>query len=220
MSTILDFLELSLSKNDSSSKFFHRSRKSRVFPSETVNSNKFIETVLIGTNFMRQTQSNTARHKLQARRKNLSSFNMSTNNSSPTTKTLALDSQSNDSILSKISFDDTSDILTVSRMGSIFYCLEDLYMKVFASLCTLDELIELATKSDLQPIKQVTLSEKMSIEQQIPTLKKYNGNRYRLIPITSSEALLKLQQLLTKLGTFGTKISTNLYFSTHLFLVF
>jgi hypothetical protein len=49
----------------------------------------------------------------------------------------------------------------------------------------------------------VTLSEKISIEQQIPLLKKYNENRYRLISINSSDNLLKLKQLLLTMRTFG-----------------
>lgn len=136
------------------------------------------------------------RHKLLTRRKNLHSLNMSNNSN---TKTLSLDENStttNDSILSNLSFDNIADILTVSRMGSIFYCLEDLYTKVFSSLCTLDEFINLLSKPEIILIKQVTLSEKMSIEQQIPTLKKFNENRYRLISINSSDYLVKLKQLL------------------------
>jgi hypothetical protein len=162
---------------------------------------------------MRQTRS-----KLFVRRKNPSSLNMSMNLN---TKTLSPDDNSNalssnDSILSNISFDNTSDILTVSRMGSIFYCLEDLHMKVFSSLCTLDEFTNLLSKPDLIHIKQATLSEKISIEQQIPLLKKYNENRYRLISINSSDYLLKLKQLLLTMRTFGTNNKSNLmivYFS-------
>jgi hypothetical protein len=51
----------------------------------------------------------------------------------------------------------------------------------------------------------VTLSEKISIEQQIPLLKKYNESRYRLISINSSDYLLKLKQLLLTMKTFGTE---------------
>ena len=151
---------------------------------------------------MRQTN----RPKLFARRKNhSSSLNMSTNLN---TKTHSPDDNStglssNDSILSNISFDNISDILTVSRMGSIFYCLEDLHMKVFSPLCTLDEFINLISQPELIHIKQVTLSEKISIEQQIPSLKKYNENRYRLISINSSDYLLKLKQLLLTMKTLG-----------------
>lgn len=161
---------------------------------------------MIDTSFMQQTQHQQNRHKILARRKNLkSSLNMSTNSN---TKNLSLDDNSHvlsstDSILSNISFDNTSDILTVSRMGSIFYCLEDLYMKVFSSLCTFDELTNFISKPEIILIKQVTLSEKMSIEQQIPSLKKYNDNRYRLISINSSDYLLKLKQLLLTIGNFG-----------------
>jgi hypothetical protein len=151
------------------------------------------------------------RNKLLARRKNShtfpSSLNMSNNSN---TKNISIDDNSNvlsstDSILSNISFDNTTDILTVSRMGSIFYCLEDLYTKVFSSLCTLDEFTNLLSKTEIILIKQVTLSEKMSIEQQIPLLKKYNENRYRLISINSSDYLLKLKQLLLTMENFGSK---------------
>ncbi|CAF4493090.1 unnamed protein product [Rotaria sp. Silwood2] len=151
---------------------------------------------------MRQTHHQQNRNRLIARRKHpdkyLSSATMSNNTNS---KNLSINENSyglssTDSILSNISFDNISNILTVSRMGSIFYCLEDLYMKVFSSLCTLDEFINLLSKSELIIIKQVTLSEKISIEQQIPPLKKFNDNRYRLISINSSDYLLKLKQLL------------------------
>ena len=157
---------------------------------------------------MRQThhqQSN--RPKLLARRRNPSSLKMSTNSyaTNPSSDDNSLVHPSSDTILSNISFDNTSGILTVSRMGSIFYCLEDLYMKVFSSLCTLDEFTNLLSKPDLIQIKQVTLSEKMSIEQKIPALKKYNDNRYRLVSINSSDYLLKLKQLLSSLGNFGTE---------------
>jgi len=162
---------------------------------------------------MRQTHHHQQqnRNKLLARRKNPpivpSSFNMSNNSN---TKNISIDDNSNglspnDSILSNISFDNTTDILTVSRMGSIFYCLEDLYTKVFSSLCTLDEFTNLLSKPEIILIKQVTLSEKMSIEQQSPTLKKYNDNRYRLISINSSDYLLKLKQLLLTIGNNGSK---------------
>jgi hypothetical protein len=162
---------------------------------------------------MRQTHHHQQqnRNKLLARRKNPpivpSSFNMSNNSN---TKNISIDDNSNglspnDSILSNISFDNTTDILTVSRMGSIFYCLEDLYTKAFSSLCTLDEFTNLLSKPEIILIKQVTLSEKMSIEQQSPTLKKYNDNRYRLISINSSDYLLKLKQLLLTIGNNGSK---------------
>jgi hypothetical protein len=180
------------------SKHFRRSRKPRLPQSLNDSSNKFIRTVVIDTSFMQQTQH---RNKLLARRKNLHTFNSSLNMTNNSKNLSPLDDNSNtsslsDSILSNISFDNTSDILTVSRMGSIFYCLEDLYTKVFSSLCTLDEFTSLLLKPEKILVKQVTLSEKMSIEQKIPLLKKYNDIRYRLISINSSDYLLKLKQLL------------------------
>lgn len=151
------------------------------------------------------------RNKLIARRKTPhtfpSSHNMSNNNNS-NPKNHSIDDNSivlpsNDTTLSNISFDNISDILTVSRMGSIFYCLEDLYTKVFSSLCTIEEFTNLISKPGIVLIKQVTLSEKMSIEQQIPSLKKYNENRYRLISINSSDYLLKLKHLLLTIGNLS-----------------
>jgi hypothetical protein len=212
-------VEQSLNKSNTSlidSKNYHRPRKSRLFPSlndrDHQTSDQFIRTVVIDTSFMQQTHHQQQnRNKLLARRKNShtfpSSLNMSNNSN---TKNISIDDNSNvlsstDSILSNISFDNTADILTVSRMGSIFYCLEDLYTKVFSSLCTLDEFTNLLSKTEIILIKQVTLSEKMSIEQQIPLLKKYNENRYRLISINSSDYLLKLKQLLLTMENFGSK---------------
>ncbi|CAF1654383.1 unnamed protein product [Rotaria magnacalcarata] len=165
-------------------------------------SNKFIQTFFIPTNFMRQTYLQQNRSRLVARRKNshkqLLSSTMSNNTNS---KSLSINENSygvssNDSILSNISFDNIASILTISRMGSIFYCLEDLYVKVYSSLCTLDEFINLLSKSESIMIKQVTLSEKISLDQQIPLLKKSNDTRYRLISINYSGYLNKLRQLL------------------------
>lgn len=152
---------------------------------------------------MRQTHYQQNRNRFISRLKNshhyMSSPTMSNNNKTPKTLSLTENSNghtSNDSILSNISFDNIANILTVSRMGSIFYCLEDLYAKIFSSLCTLDEFLNLLSKSELVIVKQVTLSEKISIEQQIPTLKKINDNRYRLISINSSDYLTKLRSSL------------------------
>jgi hypothetical protein len=190
------------------SKLIRRPRKSRLFSSladrNHQTANKLIRTVVIDSKFMRQTHQQN-RNKLIARRKFSSSLNMS-NNSIP--KNHPIDNNSNvlsptDSILSNISFDNTSDILTVSRMGSIFYCLEDLYTNVFSSLCTLDEFTNFLLKPEIVIIKQVTLSEKISIEQQIPSLKKYNDIRYRLISINCSDYLLKLKQLLLTVGNLS-----------------
>jgi hypothetical protein len=81
-------------------------------------------------------------------------------------------------------------------MGSIYYCVEDLYMKIFSKLCTLDEFTNLLTKPQVIILKEVTLSEKISITQQNPKLKKFSQIRYRLISIDSSDYLTKLKQLL------------------------
>ncbi|CAF4858689.1 unnamed protein product [Rotaria sp. Silwood1] len=198
-----------ISHSLNNSKLFRSTRKSHLYPllnnRHRQISNKFFQTFLIDTNFMRQTHSQQNRNRLITRRnkysnKYLSSSIMS-NNNNINSKNLLINENSNnlssnDSILSNISFDNISNILTISRMGSIFYCLEDLYMNIYSSLCTLDEFINLLTKSDFIIIKQVTLSEKISIEKQIPLLKKFNDNRYRLISINSSDYLLKLKQLL------------------------
>ncbi|CAF3592936.1 unnamed protein product [Adineta steineri] len=187
----------------SDSKLFRRPRKPGL--SSLLNdcnqqqpSDKFFRTVVIDTTFMRQTYQQQ-RNKLIARRKNSNTFSSSINMSN--TKTHSIDDNSpilssNDSILSNISFDNISNVLTVSRMGSIFYCLEDLYGKVFSSLCTLDEFTNLIIKPEIILTKQVTLSEKMSIEKQVPSLKKFHDIRFRLISINSSDYLLRLKQLL------------------------
>jgi hypothetical protein len=118
------------------------------------------------------------------------------------TKTQKL-SVSTDSILSTLSFDQSCDILTVSRTGCIYYCLEDLYRNVFSSLCTLDELIDLLEKSELFLLKQVTLSEKIALDdhltKSIPTTD--CNRRYRLLSINSSDHLRKLKQLLVNQRT-------------------
>lgn len=101
-----------------------------------------------------------------------------------------------DSILSTISFDGTSDILTVSRTGSIYYCLEDLYLKVFSSLCTLEELTDLLVRSKTFLLKQVTLSEKIAITERMPRLKSSCLMRYQLISLNFSDFLIKLKHLL------------------------
>ncbi|CAF0996009.1 unnamed protein product [Adineta ricciae] len=176
------------------SKLFRQPRKPRRSP--PLNDDKFIRTVVIDSTFMRQTYQQQ-RTKLTARRKHINTYSSSLRMSN--TKSLSIDehshvSPSSDSILSTISFDSISDVLTVSRMGSVFYCVEDLYSKIFASLCTLDEFNTLLTKPDKVAIKQVTLSEKISIEKQLPLLKKISDIRYRLLSITSSDYLLKIKQ--------------------------
>jgi hypothetical protein len=158
---------------------------------------------------MRQTYQQQQRNKLVARRKNSNTFASSLNMSNnPNTKNLSIDDNSNvlpstDTVLSNISFDNISNVLTISRMGSIFYCLEDLYSKVFSLLCTLDEFTNLVIKPEIILIKQVTLSEKITIEKQLPYLKEFPTIRYRLISINSSDYLLKLKQLLLAMKNFG-----------------
>ena len=163
-------------------------------------SKKLIQTVLIDTSFMRQTSLPESRTKLVARRKHpntssSSGIHMSTK-AHPADEQHSHGLSTSDSILSRISFDNTSDILTVSRSGSIYYCLEDLYCKVFSTLCTFDEFTDFIIKPETLTVKQVTLSEKIAIEQQNPLVKKFYDLRYRLLPINSSDYFLKLKQTL------------------------
>lgn len=155
--------------------------------------------MILERNFMRQSSQRT---KLVARRKHQSSSSTVT----MSTKNLQMDSNS-DSILSRISFDTTTDILTVSRMGSIFYCLEDLYHKVFASLCSFEEFHDFIVKPSIISIKQVTLSEKMAIQQQNPFLKKLYDLPYRLLSINSSDYFLKLKQMLMNQNHSGKSLN-------------
>jgi hypothetical protein len=154
--------------SNTKSKVFHRLTDSSHQSTEL---NKPIRTILIDTSFTRPTH-----HQRRTKQK-----------IPPSTNHLSIDS-----VLSYITFDKVSDILTVSRMGSVYYCVEDLYIKIFSSLCTLDEFTSLLSK----PLKQVTLSEKISITQENPRLKKFTHIRYRLISIDSSDYLLKLKHLL------------------------
>ena len=98
--------------------------------------------------------------------------------------------------LSRITFNQISNILTISRMGSIYYCVEDIYMKIFSPLCKLDELICLLIKPELVLLKEVTLSEKLCLTRENPRLKRLNSTRYRLISIDASDYLLKIKQAL------------------------
>ncbi len=164
-------------KSNTKSKIFRRSSKSS---NQAVKSNKSIQTIVIDTNFVQQTTQQRRRTKSISKRKTIPPLNK----------------VSVDSVLSYISFDKVSNVLTVSRMGSIYYCVEDLYIKIFSPLCTFDEFINLLSKPEIIMIKQVTLSEKISITQEIPKLKKFNQTRYRLISIDSSDYLIKLKQLL------------------------
>ena len=101
-----------------------------------------------------------------------------------------------DLILSCVSFANIPNLLTVSRMGSTYYCVEDLYLKIFSSLCTLAEFIDLLVKPDVCHLIPMTLSEKISTEQRCPKLKEFSHTRYRLISINSTDYLDKLRQLL------------------------
>jgi len=167
-------------ESNTKSKIFHRSSKSS---NQLEKSNKSIRTIVIDTSFVQQTTQQQRRTKSLSKRKHISTSNSSTN-------------LSIDSVLSYISFDKVSNILTVSRMGSIYYCVEDLYIKIFSSLCTLDEFTNLLSKPEIIIFKQVTLSEKISITQQSPKLKTFDQIRYRLISIDSTDYLIKLKQLL------------------------
>jgi hypothetical protein len=160
---------LSIESNTKSKNFPYSSKSSE-------KSNKSLRTIVIDTSFVQHSR----RTKSISKRKNMSTSN----------------NVSIDSVLSCISFDNVSNILTVSRMGSIYYCVEDLYIKIFSSLCTLDEFTNLLLKPQIIIVKQVTLSEKISIEQQSPKLKQFSQVRYRLISIDSSDYLIKLKQLL------------------------
>lgn len=101
-----------------------------------------------------------------------------------------------DSPLSHITFDHIPNILTISRMGSIYYCVEDIYWKIFSPLCSLDELISLLIKPEIVFLKEVTLSEKLCLTRENPRLKRFNATRYRLISIDASDYLLKIKQAL------------------------
>ena len=206
-------------------KYSRRFAKSCLFSSISNRSHhksiKSLRTVVTGTNFMRKKHHQRNRNRLlvhhKSSTKSPSSFIMSNNKDS---SNLSTENNTNiissvDSILSNISFDNVSNILTISRMGSIFYCLEDLYSKAFSSLCTLDEFVNFLSKSDVIFIKQVTLLEKVSIEQELPSLKKLNDNRYRLISINSSDYLLKLKQLLLTYSDLSSKILRSIQFRFH-----
>lgn len=100
-------------------------------------------------------------------------------------------------IISTLQFEDKITVLTVSRTGSTYYCLEDLYEKVFRSLCTIDELIELLERSALVLVKQMTLSEKIAVEEKLSHIKSTQSNtRPRLLSINALDYLKKLKNLL------------------------
>ncbi|CAF4537134.1 unnamed protein product, partial [Rotaria socialis] len=139
--------------------------------------------------------SNCTRDKPQRRRKRRLTANSIANNNKDSHTT---DNNSASSILSNISFDESPNILTIARMGTIYYCVEDLYAKVFSTLCTFDEYMYLLAKVDGNILKDATLSEKISIEQKDPNLRSLNPSRYHLLAINSFEYLTKLKQLLKK----------------------
>ena len=182
----LEDLSESLSIDSTSkSKIFHRPPQSS---DKLEKSNNFPRTVVINRSLMQQKPHQQRRNKSISKHKNISSSNNQ--------KDLYIDDHSVDSILSYITLDNVSNILTVSRMGSVYYCVEDLYIKAFSSLCLLDDFINLLVKPEKVILKQVTLSEKIAIEQHCPKLKKFNHTRYRLLTINSSHYLIKLKQLL------------------------
>lgn len=74
--------------------------------------------------------------------------------------------------------------------------MEDLYIKIFSSLCTFEEFSSLLLKPEQIILKQVTLSEKLALTEKNSLLKQYNQTRYRLISIDSFDYLIKLKQLL------------------------
>ncbi|CAF4555549.1 unnamed protein product [Rotaria sp. Silwood1] len=182
------FIDSLVSESKSTPKIFRHSKISN----KSAKSNRSIRNMTIDTNFMRQKPHQQQRTKSVSKRKK-----MSTSNASDNHKDFSIDDHPIDCILSHISFE-SSIILTISRMGSIYYCVEDLYLKVFASLCTFDEFIYLLEGIDRNILKTVTLSEKISIEQQNSLLKTFNGTRYHLLSINSFDYLTKIKQLLNK----------------------
>ena len=106
-------------------------------------------------------------------------------------------SSNTDSILSTLHFEEKIEVLTVSRMGSTYYCLEDLHQKAFAVLCSIDELVKLLERSALVLVKRATLSEKIAIEEKDPKLKlKLPNARHQLLSINAVEHLRRLKVLL------------------------
>ncbi|CAF1608681.1 unnamed protein product [Adineta ricciae] len=102
-----------------------------------------------------------------------------------------------DLILSYVSFANIPNLLTISRIGSTYYCVEDLYLKVFSNLCKLAEFTDLLVKPGVCHLIPMTLSEKISIEQRCSKLKEFTHTRYRLITINSTDYLDRLRQLLS-----------------------
>ncbi|CAF1102559.1 unnamed protein product [Adineta ricciae] len=102
-----------------------------------------------------------------------------------------------DLILSYVSFANIPNLLTISRIGCTYYCVEDLYLKVFSSLCILAEFTDLLVKPGICHLIPMTLSEKISIERLCSKLKEFNHTRYRLITINSTDYLDKLRELLS-----------------------
>ncbi|UJR15040.1 hypothetical protein I4U23_002013 [Adineta vaga] len=154
--------------------FYHSSKSPRVLDQ----SNQLLST----TKNEKKKSQNQRRIKNRSKNKDVSS---STHQQDPYVM-----NHSTDSIFSFISFENTSNVLTVSRMGSIYYCIEDLYLKVFSTLCTLEEFIDLLLKPGIIHLIPMTLSEKISIEELCSKLKEFNRTRYRLVTINSTEYLI------------------------------
>lgn len=140
---------------------------------------KQIRTILVDTSFTPQTSQSNRRKKPK-----------------PIVPPKPQQQSFNNSLISSITFDKIVNILTISRMGSIYYCVEDIFLKIFASLCSFEDLMSLLTKPQIVLLKDVNLSEKLSLLRENPELKQFDHTRYRLIPIDSSEYLLKLKQSL------------------------
>ena len=140
---------------------------------------KQIRTILVDTSFPPQTSQSNRRKKPK-----------------PILPPKPQQYSSGDSTISSITFDKIPHILTISRMGSIYYCVEDIYLKIFSSLCTFEDLMSLLIKPQIVFLKDVNLSEKLSLTRENAELKRFNHTRYRLIPIDSSEYILKLKQSL------------------------
>ncbi|CAF2665123.1 unnamed protein product [Rotaria sp. Silwood2] len=184
-----DFINSSASESKTRSKIFRHSSQTS---NKLAKSNRSNRNITVDTNFMRQKPLQQQRIKPLSKRKKMPASNAFDNH-----KDFSIDDNPIDCILSYISFE-ASTILTISRMGSIYYCVEDLYIKVFSSLCTFDEFIYLLEGIDRNVLKTVTLSEKISIEQQNSLLKAFNRTRYHLLSINFFDYLTKLKQLLNK----------------------
>lgn len=87
-------------------------------------------------------------------------------------------------------------MIVISRFDSIFYCLEDVYSKMFEHICTYEQFLDYLAEDDQLIIKQTTLSENVAVNEYNPNLKIYNPIRYRLISVDTSDYLIQLKQYL------------------------